>query len=963
MTEQQSVIDLLTQLEAALDKISHLESRLAAHERPLDEQQRFLQQIVGTMPNGIYIYHITNQQMTFANQRLSDLLGCPLAQLYQMDGDTLIHFVDAIDLDAVASMGEQIHEAADDDIIRLDYRIRRTDSQLRWVRAHSKVFSRTENGEVREFLSVLEDVTERKKTQMALKRSQEHLALAFEATNDGIWDWNLETDELYFSPRWKEILGYADHELPNTMESWRKVMVKGDWAKSWRSMDAYNRGERPNFEMVQRFYHRNQSIVYILSRAIHQKNEAGRVIRLVGAHTDITLQTLTEEAMSQAVEDAEQANQAKSQFLANMSHEIRTPLNAIIGMSNLLLDTPLSAEQKNFAETVRTGSNTLLMLINDILDFSKIEAGKFELEHRPFNLHQCLVESVDLVANRAAEKGLELIYSFDYETPLFVVGDVTRLHQILVNLLNNAIKFTGHGEVELTVTSRHWCEENAALMKREPPRELLLKKNLYELEFAVKDTGIGIPVDRLERLFSSFSQVDASTTRKYGGTGLGLTISKHLCELMHGVMWVESEFGEGSTFYFTVMLPAEESQEPTYIKADQPELKDKRVLIVDDNATNRRLLMRQIRTWGMQPTVLPSALEALDWIQVDEGFDLGILDFHMPEMDGGMLGRQIRKYRSAKELPLILLSSMITTEGQPDDLHQYFAATLSKPTNMQTLHQVVIDVLTEKISEQPAEQPSLFDEQLGQRHPLKILLAEDNIINQQVALLTLKKLGYQADVVMNGLEALQALQHDLYDVVLMDIQMPEMDGLEATAYIRKTFPKERQPHVIALTADALVGDQEKYISAGMDDYLSKPLQIKSLINSLVNVQIPAQQTPTQLLHSNLDILNLTTIYEAVDGDEEVIQCLIEEFLSGAPEAIETLKQAVIKQELKTIRLQAHTFRSNCDLFGAIGMSNICHTLETSYEQLPPEAQQTLVDELANRYIKFEQQLRTRLSSA
>lgn len=963
MTEQLSAKILLPQLEAALDRISHLESRLAAYERPLDEQQRFLQQIVGTMPNGIYIYHVTKQQMTFANQRLSDMLGCTLAQLYQMDGDTLAHFVDAADLDAVTAMGEQVYQAADDDIVRLDYRIKRADSQLRWVRAHSKVFSRAENGEVRELLSVLEDVTERKEARTALKRSQEHLILAFEATNDGIWDWNLETDDLYFSPRWKEILGYADHELPNSMESWRKVMVKEDWAKTWRLMDAYNRGHSPSFEMVQRFYHRNESIVYILSRAIHQKNEAGRVIRLVGAHTDITLQTLTEEAMSQAVEDAEQANQAKSQFLANMSHEIRTPLNAIIGMSNLLLDTPLSAEQKNFAETVRTGSNTLLMLINDILDFSKIEAGKFELEHRPFNLHQCLAESVDLVANRAAEKGLELIYSFEHQTPLFVVGDVTRLHQILVNLLNNAIKFTGHGEVELAVTSRRCSAENAAQMKRKPTPDMVLNENLYELEFVVKDTGIGIPADRLERLFSSFSQVDASTTRRYGGTGLGLTISKRLCELMHGVMWVESEFGVGSKFYFTVMLYAEEAQEPTYVKTDQPELKDKRVLIVDDNATNRRLLMRQTRTWGMLPTVLPSAIEALDWIQVDEGFDLGLIDFHMPEMDGGLLARQIRKYRSAEELPLILLSSMITTEGQPDDLHKPFAATLSKPTNMQTLHQVIINVLTNERFEQPAKQQSLFDEQLGQRHPLKILLVEDNIINQQVALLTLKKLGYQADVVMNGLEALQTLQHDLYDVVLMDIQMPEMDGLEATAYIRKTFPKERQPHVIALTADALVGDQEKYINAGMDDYLSKPLQIKPLIKALTRVQAQTQQTPTQLLHSELDTLDLTAIYEAVGGDEEVVQSLIEEFLSGASEAVETLKQAVVKKDLKTLRLQAHTLRSNCDLFGAIAMSNICHTLETSYKQLSPEALQKLVDELASRYIEFERLLLAQLPSA
>ncbi|MCA9970529.1 MAG: response regulator [Anaerolineales bacterium] len=850
--------------------------------------------------------------------------------------------------------------------------IARINTQLRLKRAETELKLIHEQLEQRVAARTAEltvEIERRARTETALRHSEDRFAKAFRATPDSLMLSSLEDGRyIEVNESFLETTGFTRAEVIGRtaldLNIWMDPAERAAYVRQLhtgsgvRNMEVHYRTRSGRIgvalmssEIIQ---FDGETCLLTISRDITERKRAEEALQ--AAHDSLEKRVAERTAeltaanahLQQAREAAETAVRAKSTFLANMSHEIRTPLNAVIGMTNLLLDTPLNAEQQEFVETVRRSGDALLTVINDILDFSKIEAGRLELETQPFSLTACVEEALDLVAARAAARQIDLLYDVYDDVPPLVSGDVNRLRQILVNLLGNAVKFTQAGEVVLTV--RRAGLNTAPLNGAHRPPAML--------HFAIRDTGIGIPTDRLDRLFGAFSQVDPSTTRQFGGTGLGLAISKNLVELMDGAIWVESEVGRGSTFHFTVGLdrvPGAASQ-PEAERHDT--LHGRRILIVDDSETNCRILARQTRGWGMQPETAVSGAAALDRLAAAPCFDVAVLDMQMPGMDGLTLAARIQAQQPDRQLPLVLLSSL--GYRLPQAHEKGIVLQLTKPLKPHQLAAALDSLLTTepRPAAPRAPVPPRINGQMGREHPLRILLAEDNATNQKVALFMLDRLGYRADVAANGREVLAALRRQPYDVVLMDVQMPELDGVMTTRHIRQALPAARQPHIIAMTANALKGDRETYLAAGMDAYLSKPVQLDTLVDALAHSR-PLPPLSPAAAEDALPPLDCDALYALYEEDAaSILADLTGQYAADVTRLHGQMQTAVNHRNADQLRRAAHELRGSSGYVGAAQIESLCRMLETMGMEGQLQHAGLLVGRLLPAFDRYQSALQT-----
>jgi len=841
----------------------------------------------------------------------------------ELTAEPFLHFVHPDDREA--TMAETQKVVSGSDAIFFENRYRCQDGSYKWL-----VWMATPYVDQQLIYATARDITEHKQAEAALRESEARYKHLVEHANDIIYRVDAQGHFTFCNPTAISLLGYSPEELIGRSYL---DLIRPDFHRKMKKLytsQLVNQAQNTYYEFpvvtkagAEKWLGQNVQLVI----------EKGQVVGFQAIARDITERKAMEAELALARDAALESARLKSEFLANVSHEIRTPMNGIIGMTGLLLDTPLAPEQRKFAETVQSSADALLTIINDLLDISKIEAGKLKVETLDFDLRATVEGAVEILAERAQSKGIELALLVYRDVPTLLRGDPGRLRQVLTNLAGNAIKFTDRGEVVVRVTKEAETADRVVV------------------RVTVSDTGIGIPEEAQQYIFQAFAQADGSTTRKYGGTGLGLAISQQLVGLMGGEISVESEAGRGSTFSFT--LPFE--KQPAGAVAAPPvkaELTDARVLVVDDNATNRMLLHYQVTSWGMRNGSAASGPEALALLHREaaagDPYDLAILDLQMPEMDGLMLAKAIKADATTAATRIIIMTSLGHRIEAEAMRAAGVAAYLTKPVKQSQLYDCLATVMASGLSLATAPESSRPDTQQwtpplpapGQEgsQRARILVAEDNPVNQEVALRQLYKLGYTAEAVANGREVLEALASTAYDLVLIDCQMPEMDGYETTEEIRRREGDSRHTAVIAMTANALESDRERCLAAGMDDYLSKPVRPRELAAVLERwLSAPAgagavgaapSAAPISSQADPVDAGVLASLRELqAEGEPNLLVKLIDLFFVHTPPRLAALREARAQGDMKVLAQTAHALKGICGNLGATQMTALCGAIE------------------------------------
>jgi two-component system, sensor histidine kinase and response regulator len=903
----------------------HAEPLLSAEIRELRQTNARLSALLNATKLDVIVATDPNGVITVFNSAAERILGYSASEMIGKQTPAVFHLASEIEARARV-LSEQFGRTIHGQAVFGELGRRRETDEREWTFVRKDgtrlIASVTINavhdadGNITGFLGIAHDITRRKESESKLLLLTERLSLATSVAAIGVWEWDVANSAMTWDDTMVQIYGFPlSKESP--YEQWKGAVFPEDLPAAEGALQKVMQ-EKGRATVDFRITRPDGALRHLSAAEGVVLDDDGNVSRIIGVNIDVTNRKMAEADLQRAKNEAEAANRAKSEFLANMSHEIRTPMNGIMGMTELVLDTELDSEQREYLNLAKTSAESLLSLINDILDYSKIEAGKLEIDAIDFDLGDCLGDTMKTLSLRAHQKGLELAFEIEPNVPDALIGDPGRVRQIILNLVGNAIKFTEQGEVVLSV------------------QVLTHVKDELQLRFTVADTGIGISPDKQAAVFEAFKQADGSMTRKYGGTGLGLTISSRLVDLMGGKIWVESELGEGSRFHFTANFKMQKSASRTIVPRDPTTLRDMRVLVVDDNATNRHILVRMLETWRMAPSVADSGAKAMVTLTEAKGlgraFPLILLDAQMPEMDGFALAEYIKRHPSFRAATIMMLSSA----GQRGDAMRCrelgVAAYLTKPVRQSELMDAILTALGTRAKSEAKPVLVTRHSLRESQHRLRVLLAEDNAVNQLVALRLLERFGHTVTVAASGKKALEAWERESFDAILMDVQMPEMNGWEATQAIRE---KERtiggRIPIIAMTAHAMKGDDERCFAAGMDDYLTKPIRTEELMAVLEKVGMrkvgrEARQGPAKV-RVDAKFVDVAAALERLGGDRELYYELVEVFRTECPGIAEEIRRAIEGRDSKTLERGAHTLRGSSSNLGAIGVSEAARELE------------------------------------